>query len=89
MDGKNIKDLPVYPYSGAYAQEAGKQQDRTRFLELIRSYADIRELDAATLNHLVRKIVIQEDIDGDAIRQTVEIHFNFNNQADKVSLIRK
>ena len=26
---------------------------------------------------------------GDAIRQTVEIHFNFNNQADKVSLIRK
>ena len=70
-------------------QEAREQQDRTRFLELIRGYADIRELDAATLNHLVRKIVIQEDIDGDAIRQTVEIHFNFNNQADKVSLIRK
>ena len=70
-------------------QETREQQDRTRFLELIRGYADIRELDAATLNHLVRKIVIQEDIDGDAIRQTVEIHFNFNNQADKVSLIRK
>ena len=70
-------------------QETREQQDRTRFLELIRDYADIRELDAATLNHLVRKIVIQEDIDGDAIRQTVEIHFNFNNQADKVSLIRK
>ena len=70
-------------------QEAREQQDRTRFLELIRDYANIRELDAATLNHLVRKIVIQEDIDGDAIRQTVEIHFNFNNQADKVSLIRK
>ena len=68
-------------------QETREQQDRTRFLELIRGYADIRELDAAALNHLVRKIVIQEDIDGDAIRQTVEIHFNFSGQADKISLI--
>ena len=24
MDGKNVKDIPVYPYSGAYAQEAGQ-----------------------------------------------------------------
>ena len=24
MDGKNVKDIPVYPYSGAYAQEAGE-----------------------------------------------------------------
>ena len=24
MDGKNIKDIPVYPYSGAYAQAAGE-----------------------------------------------------------------
>ena len=24
MDGKNVKDIPVYPYSGAYAQETGQ-----------------------------------------------------------------
>ena len=24
MDGKNVKDIPVYPYSGAYAQETGE-----------------------------------------------------------------
>ena len=24
MDGKNVKDIPVYPYSSAYAQEAGE-----------------------------------------------------------------
>ena len=70
-------------------QEAQEQRDKTRFLELIRGYADIQVLDAATLNHLVRKIVVQEDVDGDAIRQTIEIHFNFNNQADRISLIRK
>ena len=70
-------------------QEAQEQCDKTRFLELIRDYADIQTLDAATLNHLVRKIVVQEDIDGGVIRQTVEIHFNFNSQADKISLIRQ
>ena len=42
-----------------------------------------------TLNRLIQKIVIHEDMDGDTVRQTVEIHFNFNNQADKHRLIRE
>ena len=42
-----------------------------------------------TLNRLVQKIVIHEDIDGDAVRQTVEIYFNFNDKADKRRIICK
>ena len=72
----------------ALAQERldRQDQDRTdnaRWLELIREYADIRELDALTLNRLIQKIVVYEDTDGDTVRQTVEIHFNFNDQTDK------
>ena len=37
----------------------------------------IRELDSPTLNRLVNVIVIHEDFDGESIRQTVEIHWNF------------
>ena len=71
------------------AQQAQEQEDSTRWLELIKDYADIHELDAVTLNRLVRKIVIQEDAAGDTVRQTVEIHFNFNDKADKRRIIRE
>ena len=66
-----------------------EQEDNTRWLEIIKDYADIQELDAVTLNRLVQKIVIHEDIDSDTTRQTVEIHFNFNNQADKRRIVRE
>ncbi len=69
-----------------------KQQqiaDTTHWISLIKEYGDIEQLDAITLNRLVRKIVIHEDMDGDIIRQTVEIHFNFMDRADKYKLIRK
>ena len=42
-----------------------------------------------TLNLLVQKIVVHEDTDGDTVRQTVEIHFNFNDKADKRRIIRE
>ncbi len=71
------------------AQQAQEQEDNTRWLEIIKDYADIQELDAVTLNRLIQKIVIHEDMDGDTVRQTVEIHFNFNNQADKHRFIRE
>ena len=71
------------------AQQDQEQEDNTRWLEIIKDYADIQELDAVTLNRLIEKIVIHEDLDGDTVRQTVEIHFNFNNQADKHRLIRE
>ena len=70
-------------------QQDQEQEDNTRWLEIIKDYADIQELDAVTLNRLVQKIVIHEDIDSDTTRQTVEIHFNFNNQADKRRIVRE
>lgn len=71
------------------ACEQQEQDDTTRWIELIKEYADIQELDTATLQRLVKKIVIHEDLDGDIIRQTVEIHFNFMGQPDKYKLIRE
>ena len=69
--------------------ERQEQDDTTRWIELIKEYADIQELDTATLQRLIKKIVIHEDLDGDIIRQTVEIHFNFKGQPDKYKLIRE
>ena len=71
------------------AQQDQEQEDNTRWLEIIKDYADIQELDDVTLNRLVQKIVIHEDVDSDTTRQTVEIHFNFNNQADKRWIVRE
>ena len=70
-------------------QQDQEQEDNTRWLEIIKDYADIQELDDVTLNRLVQKIVIHEDVDSDTTRQTVEIHFNFNNQADKRRIVRE
>ena len=77
----------------ALAQERLSQMDKkdeenARWLEMIKEYADIQELDEVTLNRLIQKIVIHEDRDGDALRQTVEIFFNFSNNTDKQSVIR-
>jgi DNA invertase Pin-like site-specific DNA recombinase len=71
------------------ADREQERQDTSRWIKLIREYADIQELDAATLNQLIKKILIHEDMDGSIIRQTVEIHFNFKTQADKYKLIRE
>lgn len=70
-------------------EQAREQEDNTRWLEIIKDYADVQELDAVTLNRLIQKIVIHEDKDSDTVRQTVEIHFNFKKQADKRRLDRE
>ena len=42
-----------------------------------RPYANITELDAATLNRLIKEIVVHERIDEDKTRHiSIEIHFN-------------
>ncbi len=69
--------------------EEREREDNDRWITLIREYADIQALDAVTLNQLIKKIVIYEDMDGSIIRQTVEIHFNFGNRTDKYKLIRE
>jgi len=58
-------------------------------LELVKEYVDLQELDGDTLQRLIKKIVVHEDMDGGIIRQTVEIHFNFMGQPDKYKLIRE
>lgn len=70
-------------------EQTREQEDNTRWLEIIKDYADVQELDAVTLNRLIQKIVIHEDRDGSTVRQTVEIHFNFKKQADKRRLDRE
>ena len=45
--------------------------------EYIQEYANITELDAATLNRLIKEIVVHERIDEDKTRHiSIEIHFN-------------
>ena len=70
-------------------REQQEQDDTSRWVELIKDFADIQELDAETLQRLIKKIVVHEDVDGGIIRQTVEIHFNFMGQPDKHKLIRE
>ena len=51
--------------------------DARRWVEAIQEYADITELDAATLNRLIKEIVVHESIDSDKTRHiSIEIHFN-------------
>ncbi len=51
--------------------------DDEQWREAIRQYADITELDAVTLNKLVRQVVVHEEIREDGVRRiAVEIHFN-------------
>ena len=70
-------------------REQQEQDDTSRWVELIKEYSNIQELDAETLQRLIKKIVVHEDVDGSIIRQTVEIHFNFMGQPDKYKLIRE
>ena len=47
---------------------------------MIREYADIKELDSATLHRLVKEILVHEEIDKNRKRHiSVEIHFNFKS----------
>ena len=51
--------------------------DTQQWKEAISRYADIQELDAVTLNRLVKSVVVHEKIDDDGERHiTIEIHFN-------------
>ena len=51
--------------------------DDEQWREAIRQYADITELDAVTLNKLVRQVVVHEEIgEGGSRKISVEIHFN-------------
>ena len=51
--------------------------DAQQWIESIQAYRDITELDAATLNRLIKEIIVHESIDDDKTRHiSIEIHFN-------------
>lgn len=51
--------------------------DARQWVEAIQEYANITELDAATLNRLIKEIIVHENIDSDKTRHiSIEIHFN-------------
>ena len=57
--------------------EAKIESDARQWIDAIQEYADITELDAATLNRLIKEIVVHEHIDSDKTRHiSIEIHFN-------------
>ena len=59
------------------SDEAEIESDARQWIDAIQEYADITELDAATLNRLIKEIVVHEHIDSDKTRHiSIEIHFN-------------
>ena len=59
------------------ADEARIESDAKQWVDAIQEYADITELDAATLNRLIKEIVVHEHIDSEQTRHiSIEIHFN-------------
>lgn len=59
------------------ADEIQLAVDAKQWVESIQEYRDITELDASTLNRLIKEIVVHEAIDSDKTRHiSIEIHFN-------------
>ena len=58
------------------SDEVQLANDAKQWVEAIQEYANITELDAATLNRLIKEIVVHERIDEDKTRHiSIEIHF--------------
>ncbi len=58
--------------------EAQIDENAQAWLEEIRQYADITELNRETLHRLVKEIIVHEEIDENRRRNvTLEIYFNF------------
>ena len=63
--------------SCANTQQNRLAVDARQWVESIQEYRDIAELDAPTLNRLIKEIVVHETIDSDKTRHiSIEIHFN-------------
>lgn len=59
------------------SDEVQLANDAKQWVDAIQEYANITELDAATLNRLIKEIVVHERIDEDKTRHiSIEIHFN-------------
>ena len=65
---------------------AREQEDNSKWLSLIRQYADIKELDREMLHLLIKEIVVHEDMSEGRSNTTVEIHFNFMKQENQLTV---
>lgn len=65
---------------------AREQEDNSKWLSLIRQYADIKELDREMLHLLIKEIVVHEDMSEGRRNTTVEIHFNFTKQGSQLTV---
>ena len=65
---------------------AREQEDNSKWLSLIRQYADIKELDREMLHLLIKEIVVHEDLSEGRRNTTVEIHFNFMKQGNQLTV---
>ena len=63
-----------------------EQEDNSKWLSLIRQYADIKELDKEMLHLLIKEIVVHEDMAEGRRNTTVEIHFNFMKQGSQLTV---
>lgn len=81
--------------ANAQQEEAGQgekaaEDEVAEWLAHISEYADLMELDSATLNRLVSKIVVHEEMDEKKNRNiTIEIHFNFRSFPDVAETDKK
>ena len=56
-----------------------------KWLDLIKEYSDITELDSEMLNRLINQIVVHEEIAPDGTRNiSLEIHYNFKPVDDSI-----
>lgn len=67
-------------------EESRVQEDNSKWLALIRKYADITELDREMLHLLISQIVVHEDIIDGKRDITAEIHFNFMAQPGSIAV---
>jgi DNA invertase Pin-like site-specific DNA recombinase/transcription elongation factor Elf1 len=75
----------IAEYDRQLSGEYDSDGDTQRWHDLISEYADIKELDAETLNRLIKNIVVHEEIDGDGVRHiSIEIHYNFKPVDDTI-----
>ena len=65
---------------------AREQEDNSKWLSLIRQYADIKELDREMLHLLIKEIVVHEDLSEGRRNTTVEIYFNFMKQGNQLTV---
>lgn len=68
----------IADHEALLAKNDSENGNARKWIDLIKDYTDIKELDSDTLNRLIRKIVVHENITKDGNREiSLEIHYNF------------